>query len=175
MNDNPTRGLGADDDLLRVYDEMRHIARRRVQLSGSHSFDASDLVNEAYLRLSQRGLLNEDRKRVFRLAARAMRDILVDRAREKASQKRGGDWTRVSWDSAASVAVDNPDELLMLDAAMERLAAEQPDVADVVHLKFFAGLTGEETAKVLDISPATVDRRWAYARAWLHQQLTDED
>ena len=87
------------------------------------------------------------------------------------ARKRGGDWKRVEWESALQVASEHPEELLMLDAALSRLTEQAPEHARVVELMFFAGLTGEETARALDVSPSTVDRQWRFARAWLHREL----
>jgi RNA polymerase sigma factor (TIGR02999 family) len=101
-------------------------------------------------------------------------DILVERARRRGAQKRGGDWQRVNWESAVQVAQEHPEELLTLDAALSRLSEKAADHAKVVELMFFAGLTGEEAAQALEVSPSTVDRRWKFARAWLHRELMTE-
>lgn len=163
-----------DETLLAVYDEMRVIARRRVRQYGADSLQPTELANEAYTRFGKKGHRWSNRSHLLRIAARTMRDVLVERARRKASLKRGGDWERVDWESAARVAVDHPDELIMLDEAMERLDEESPEAAEVVRLKFFAGLTSEEAASILEISRRSVERRWAFARAWLYRILAED-
>ena len=166
-------GPGPDEQILNeAYDEMRRLARRRLAQMGPQSIQATDLVNETYLRLMGQNRTWADRGQLFGLAARAMRDILVDRARSKGARKRGGDWQRVKWESALQIATEHPQELLMLDEAVSRLSEQAPKHAKVVELMFFAGLTGDETAKALKVSPSTVDRQWRFARAWLHRELT---
>lgn len=171
---NPRSADFDDGDLVAAYEHMRSVARRRLHSVGPQSIQATDLVNDAYLRLHDRGHVPESRSDLIRLTAWAMRDVLVDRAREKSAQKRGSDWTRVNWESAATVAAHHPDEFLVLDRALQKLQQELPDLADVVQLKFYAGLTGDETAQVLGVSPTTVDRRWTAARAWLHRQVVED-
>ncbi|RKZ13602.1 RNA polymerase subunit sigma [bacterium] len=167
-------GKGPDDRILEdAYDEMRALARRRLSQMGSQSLQATELVNETWLRLMGQNRGWDNRSELFGLAARAMRDILVDRARAKSAHKRGGDWQRVNWETALAVATEHPEELLMLDEAVSRLSDQAPDHARVVEMMFFAGLTGDETARALDVSPSTVDRRWRFARAWLHRELTE--
>ena len=156
-----------------AYEDMRARARLRVHQLGIQSIQGTDLVNDAFLRLADRGKRPLNRKDLYVHAARAMRDILVDRARHKSAKKRGGDWTRVDWEKASHVAVENPQELMLLDEALQRYAEIAPEYAQVVELRFFAGFTGDETAKVLGVSPTTVDRRWRHARAWLYRQLSD--
>ena len=164
-----------DPDLLAsAYDEMRALARRRLARVGPQSIQATELVNETWLRLVGREREWSDRRELFGIAGRAMRDILVERARRSGSLKRGGDWARVDWESAEKVATEHPGELLTLDEALSRLTEQAPDHAKVVELMFFAGLTGDETAKALEVSPSTVDRRWRFARAWLHRELTSD-
>ncbi len=170
----PSNGGDPDDGILEAaYDEMRVLARRRLSQMGPQSLQATELVNETWLRLMGQNRGWDNRTQLFGLAARAMRDILVDRARSKAAHKRGGDWQRVDWETALMVATEHPEELLMLDEAVSRLSEQAPDHARVVEMMFFAGLTGDETARALDVSPSTVDRRWRFARAWLHRELTE--
>jgi RNA polymerase sigma factor (TIGR02999 family) len=163
-----------EEVLEATYDEMRAFARRRLAQADTHSLQATELVNETWLRLVGRKNAWSSRSELFGLAARAMRDILVERARNKGAQKRGANWKRVDWESALLVADRHPEELLMLDAALSRLSDGAPEQARVVELMFFAGLTGDETARALGISPSTVDRHWRFARAWLHHELTGE-
>jgi RNA polymerase sigma factor (TIGR02999 family) len=173
--DPPRDDLLRDPEFLdRAYDEMRALARRRLARAGNHSLQATELVNETWLRLVGRNRNWADRTELLSLAGRAMRDILVERARRRGAQKRGGDWQRVNWESAVQVAQEHPEELLTLDAALSRLSEKAADHAKVVELMFFAGLTGEEAAQALEVSPSTVDRRWKFARAWLHRELMTE-
>jgi RNA polymerase sigma factor (TIGR02999 family) len=134
------------------------------------------LVHEAYLRLvspaqPQAGF--DGRGHFFAAAAEAMRRILVDAARRKRREKHGGDRARVDLDAAALVSADPRHDLIALDAALTRLAVEDPQAARLVELRHFAGLTVAEAAQALDISPRTADRVWAFARAWLHRELAD--
>ena len=107
----------------------------------------------------------------FAAAAEAMRRILIDTARRKQSHKHGGHWGRLSLDTVDLATPESPEALLALDEAMEKLAAEDKSAADVVQLRFFAGLPMPQVASLLGISPRTADRLWAYARAWLHQEI----
>lgn len=154
-----------------AYDELRAVARYRLLVQGAHSLQATELVHEAWARLERQGRRWNSRKELFGMAARAMRDLLVERARARATAKRGGDWTRVRWESALQVSEDHPAEFLMLDDALSRLSSEEPECARVVELLFFAGFTGDETAAAMGVSPSTIDRRWRMARAWLRDDL----
>jgi RNA polymerase sigma factor (TIGR02999 family) len=156
-----------------VYDELRRLAAQK--LAGEkpgQTLQATALVHEAYLRLvgdqgEQRPF--KDRGHFFAAAATAMRRILIDNARRKRSQKRGGGRQRQPLDA---VAAPEPDEdLLALDEALKKLADKDPVKARLVELRYFAGLTGEQTAEMLGISPTTADRHWAYARAWLRAEV----
>lgn len=159
--------------LEQTYDEMRLVARRRIARIGHQSLQATELVNEAWLRLEGQQRHWTNRYELFGLAARAMRDILVDRARSSGAQKRGGDWERVNWENALQVAVEHPEQLLQLDRAVSRLGEHDAACAEVVELLFFAGLSGDEAARALNVSPSTIDRRWSMARAWLRQELSN--
>lgn len=166
---------GALDALVpHVYGELRRQADRylRRQRSG-HTLQATALVHEAFLRLvDQTNVSFHDRAHFFAVASRAMRQILVDHARRRHTDKRGGDATRlVLEDGTASVQPRGVD-LIALDDALERLEALDPGQARLVELRFFAGLSIEETAEALHLSPATVKRRWSLARAWLHRAIT---
>ena len=161
-----------------VYDELRKLAA--AKLAGEkpgHTLDATALVHEAWLKLMaspgrKSGEIEfHDRSHFLRTAATAMRRILVDRARAKKTAKRDGG-RRVELADYPAPLPD--DELLALDSALERLAAAKPDHARLVELRFFAGLTGDEAAAVLTISPATADRMWRFARAWLQIEMTQE-
>lgn len=168
------RSPASDDALRSAYDAMRAMARSRIRMHGPTSIEATELAHEAWLRLHRKGEADVGRGHFLVYAARVVRDTLVERAREKATRKRGGEWTRVDWDSAANVALDHPEELLLVNDALSRLEAEDAETAQVVVLRFFAGLTGDETAEALGLSPTTVDRRWSFARARLRQYLTEE-
>jgi RNA polymerase sigma factor (TIGR02999 family) len=138
-----------------------------------HTLQATALVNEAYLRLvSQKGTGWQDRAHFFGIAARLMRRILVDHARARQAGKRGGRVEKLSLDEALDFSPARSRELIELDDALESLGRLDPQQARVVELRFFGGLTVEETAEVLGISPRTVKRDWRVARAWLHGELS---
>jgi len=159
-----------------VYDQLRKIAQQRMSGErAGHSLEATALVHEAYLRLvgdDGEGLRWANRAHFFAAAAEAMRRILVDHARGKGRLKRGGGQARLSLSVAALGAEDeNSDEILALDEALRRLEKQDERMARIVSLRFFAGLGVEETAQALEISPRTVKRDWATARAWLFREL----
>jgi len=155
-----------------VYDELRKLAAARMAAENSgHTLQATALVHEAYLRLvgcdTQRSY--RDRSHFFAAAATAMRRILIDNARRKRSDKHGGGRQRESLEDVA--AADANDEILALGEALQRLATQDPVKAQLVELRYFAGLTGDQAAEVLGISSSTADRHWAYARAWLQAEV----
>src|SRR5262249_3713679 len=155
-----------------VYDELRRAAAERLaREKPGQTLQPTALVHEAYVRLVGRAskAAYADRGHFFAAAAAAMRRIVIDNARRKQTRKRGGNaGQRLPLEDVAAPAPD--DELLALDEALERLAAAQPLKAKLVELRYFAGLTGEQAAQVLGISPTTADRHWAYARAWLQAE-----
>ncbi len=158
-----------------VYDELRKLAAHKMaQERPGQTLDATGLVHEAYLRLvgSKPGQSWNSRGHFFAAAAQAMRRILVDAARHKKAQRQGGG--RVRHDLAAvELAVPRPSEdLLALDEALRQLEAQDPVKAELVQLRYFAGLTMEQAAETLGISLATANRYWAFARAWIHQRVT---
>ena len=173
-----TRGdpSAADELLPLVYDELRKLAAHKLaQEKPGQTLQATALVHEAYLRL-----VGSDQPRdwdslghFFTAAAEAMHRILVDAARRKRRRKRGGGWNRLDLDPAQPAAADTHLDLVALDAALTRLATEDPGAAKLVELRHFAGLSVAEAAQVLNIAPRTADRVWAFARAWLHRELTD--
>jgi len=166
----------ADQLLPLVYNELRKLAAQKMaQEKPGQTLQATALVHEAYLRLvgSDEPQQWDGRGHFFAAAAEAMRRILVDLARRRAAQKRGGDREQVPLAEIPEPG-DEPVDLLTLDEALKRLEQLHPDKAQVVKLRFFAGCTLEEMADVLGISRATAERKWAYARAWLYGQLLPE-
>jgi RNA polymerase sigma factor (TIGR02999 family) len=164
----------AADLLPLVYDELRKLAAARMAAeSPGHTLDATALVHEAYLRLigDQRF---DDRGHFFAAAAEAMRRILIDRARQRSAVKHGGGRHRVPLTDLANVT-HTPDGLLAVDEAFERFSRDDPQKAELVKLRFFAGLTMPEAAAALGISLATAERWWTYAKAWLFAELSDAD
>ena len=167
----------ADQLLPLVYGELRRLAAQKLSREkGGQTLEATALVHEAYLRLMGNEA-GEDKQwdgrgHFFAAAAEAMRRILVENARRKASLKRGGGMARHDLNEIALAAPEPFEDLLALNEALERLAAKDPIKADLVKLRYFAALTGAEAAQALGISTATADRYWAYARAWLHQELS---
>ncbi len=163
----------AGELLPRVYDELRRLAAAKLAREGpGQTLEPTALVHEAYLRLvGPDGALHFDsRRHFFAAAAEAMRRVLVENARRKGSAKHGGGRRRVDLDQVA--APDSSfEDLVSLDEALERLRAESPARAELVKLRFFAGLTMAEAAEVLGVSLATAERHWAYARAWLYAAL----
>jgi RNA polymerase sigma factor (TIGR02999 family) len=158
-----------------VYDELRRLARARLAAEPSgQTIQATELVHEAYLRLvgGDDPALWNGRGHFFGAASRAMRRILIDRARMRQSAKRGRDQERINYHSDLAAAPDRDEKLLLLDAALERLEGEDPVKARLVELRFFAGLTNGEAAEQLGISTATATRHWAYARAWLKREMS---
>jgi RNA polymerase sigma factor (TIGR02999 family) len=157
-----------------VYDELRKFAAQRLaQEKPGQTLQATALVHEAYLRLvdTEQARHWNSRGHFFAAAAEAMRRILIENARRKQSHKHGGHLARLNLDAVDLAAPESPEELIALDAAMQKLAAHDKSAADVVQLRFFAGLPFAEVAGLLGISPRTADRLWAYARAWLHQEI----
>lgn len=174
----------AADRLWRlVYDELHRVARARMAREGRRGdLQTTVLVQEAYLRLMEHdhdgAALPVNRRHFFAAAANAMRQFLVDDARKRGRQKRGGGRTPAGIGEAvgageAAAALDaDPAETLALDEALSRLRARDARKAEIVQLRYFAGLTIDETADVLEISPRQVDKEWRFARAWLHRELS---
>lgn len=159
-----------------VYAQMRAIARQRLASeSPAHTLQATALVHEAYMRMQRHeAIMALDRSAFLAAAAEAMRRILVDHARTKKRIKRGAGVKPSLVDVAQLAEENDPDLILSLDEAICRLEAVDPAAAKVVRLRFFAGLSVEETAEVMKVSDRTVKRDWAFARAWLYEQLQDE-
>ncbi len=157
-----------------IYDELRRLAARKLAHEPpGQTLDATALVHEAFLRLV--GQQDEARwqgsSHFFAAAAEAMRRILVDRARSKHAQKRGGGRARKHFEESHLVAPEVSDDLLEVDEALDQLAQADPQAAELVKLRYFAGLPMTDVAKLLNISPRTADRVWAYARAWLPERI----
>jgi RNA polymerase sigma factor (TIGR02999 family) len=157
-----------------VYDELRNMAARRLaHEKPGQTLQATALVHEAYLRLvgPDPARTWDGRGHFFAAAAEAMRRILVEGARRKRTRKHGGDQRRADLDLDGLIAPEPEMDLLALDAALDRLAQRDPRKARLVELRYFAGLTGDEVAAVLGISPSSADRQWVYTRAWLRREL----
>jgi RNA polymerase sigma factor (TIGR02999 family) len=158
-----------------VYTELRRLAGRYVRRERAQSVQATELVHEAYLRLlKDHRPAFQDRTHFLAIAAICMRRLLVERARARGAAKRGGDDIRVTLDDAIAATDDQAVDVLALDDALTRLAAIDPKHARVVELRFFGGLTVEETADAMQTSPATVKRQWTLAKAWLMRELRQE-
>jgi len=160
-----------------VHAELRRIARRQMsQERAGHTLQATALVNEAYVRLAgDAGQRWQNRAHFFAVCAQVMRHVLIDHARSRAREKRGGALQRVSLEGAAALAEGGEAELLALDEALARLEEFDRQKARVVELRYFAGLGIEETAEALGVSPTTVRREWRRAKAWLYRALAEEE
>ncbi len=157
-----------------VYEELRKLATARMaQESPDHTLQATALVHEVYVRLVDADQVQswDSRGHFFGAAAEAMRRILVEHARGKQSQKRGGDLRKIDIDAVNLADRVTPDQLLMIDETLTRLAEKDPSAAAIVNLRYFAGLSVEQAASSLQMSTATAYRHWTYARAWLHKEL----
>lgn len=156
-----------------VYDQLRAIAQQRMSSENpGHTLQATALVHEAFLRLvGPRKIPWQNQAHFFVAAAEAMRRILLDHAKSKRRQKRGGAVRRVPLNVLDLANSENIDEIVALDDAVRRLEQQEPDAGSVVRLRFYAGLSVDEVAQVLGLSPRTVDRRWKFARAWLFREL----
>jgi RNA polymerase sigma factor (TIGR02999 family) len=157
-----------------VYEELRKLAAQRLSHERpGQTLQATALVHEAFLRLVGAADAQpwNSRGHFFAAAAEAMRRILIEQARRKQRIRHGGELKRVDLDGQVAISDSPAENLLALDEALEQLSVDQPDAAQVVKLRYFAGLTIEETATALDMSVRTVNRHWSYARAWLYQRL----
>ena len=176
----------ADELLSLVYDQLRQIAHQRMaQERAGHTLQSTALVHEAYLRLTGDSQVQwSGRGHFFAAAAEAMRRILVEHARARGRVKRGGQGgsdavgghapsRRVPLNVADLADEHDPEQILMLDDEICRLETEDPQAARIVRLRFYAGLSNDETAEALGVSPSTVDREWAFARAWLYRRLRE--
>jgi RNA polymerase sigma factor (TIGR02999 family) len=156
-----------------VYEELRKLASWRMAREGAgHTLQATALVHEAYLRLTgQEDPHWQNSRHFFSAAAEAMRRILVEHARQKACQKNGGGWQRVDFDDVKIATESNDETLLFVSDALERLAVKDPVCAELIKLRFFAGIPNHQAAEMLGLSERTAKRNWAYARAWLAKEI----
>lgn len=169
--------LPPEQMLAAVYDELRQLAAARlVQEAAGHTLQPTALVHEAWLRLtSAGGYVWQNQAHFYHAAARAMRRILIDHARRKASTKRAGGWKRMDI-AELDVSTVSPDErVLLIDDSLQRLEKEDPESAEVVMLKFFSGLSNKETARTLGVSEATIERRWSFAKVLLFQMIRESE
>ncbi|MEX2139335.1 MAG: ECF-type sigma factor [Pirellulales bacterium] len=167
----------AEQLLPLVYDELRRLAACKMAVEkGGQTLQATALVHEAYVRLVDVDQARHwnSRGHFFAAAAEAMRRILINRARDKNREKRGGRRTRVQLESVECVDDAADDDLIAIDEALEQLAGHHPACAELVKLRFFAGLTLEESAAALGLARRTADRYWAYARAWIYKSLSGD-
>jgi RNA polymerase sigma factor (TIGR02999 family) len=174
----PPDSSGQTSGLLpAVYEELRHLAGYMMaRRAPGQTLQATALVHEAFLRLSRAGNRQWDNPgHYYSAAAEAMRRVLIEEARRKASLRRGGGQQRLSLDDVQLAMETPPDHLLALDEALKKFEAEDPVNAELVKLRFFAGLTEAEAGKVLGMSERTVKRHWAFARAWLYQELAEPE
>jgi RNA polymerase sigma factor (TIGR02999 family) len=156
----------------RVYGELRAMANSGMRRErDGHTLQPTALVNEAFIRLGPADNVWENRRHFFGAAAQAMRRILVDHARQKQADKRGDGLARITFADLDVGAPETDLDVLAVNDALDRLAAEEPRLAELVNLRFFAGMSIADTAQALDLSPATVKRDWTFARAWLYEQI----
>jgi RNA polymerase sigma factor (TIGR02999 family) len=164
----------AQELLPLVYEELRKLAAARMaNEAAGHTLQPTALVHEAWLRLAGEDAHAQfaNRAHFFAAAAEAMRRILIERARRKSAGKRGGDWQRIDLDKVDVAADADDDILLLVNEALEKLAWEDASAAEIAKLRFFGGLTLEEAGKVLGVTDRTAKRYWAYARAWLFDEI----
>jgi RNA polymerase sigma factor (TIGR02999 family) len=166
-------GRASEELLPLVYDELRQLAAARMnQEASGQTLQATALVHEAWLRMVGDGDREwQNRAHFFGAAAEAMRRILVDNARRKSRLKRGGDQARVDIEELDLIATSPDEKILLMDEALEKLQAEDPEKARIVVMKFFGGMTNQEVAENLGMTERTVERQWAFAKAWLFQSI----
>jgi RNA polymerase sigma factor (TIGR02999 family) len=163
----------AENLLAQVYHELRALAARKMSREAcGHTLQPTALVHEAWLKLSAGSPSWENRAHFFGAAAEAMRRILVDRARQRHAQRRGGDQQRIPLEDADIAAPGSDDELLAIHEALDALAAHDSRKAELVKLRYFTGFTIEQAAELLGVSVPTAKRDWRYARAWLYREMT---
>jgi RNA polymerase sigma factor (TIGR02999 family) len=170
-------GSALDRLIPLVYRELRLLARRQMRDErAGHSMQATDLVNEAYLRLvEQQDARWQHRSQFLAIASKMMRRILVDRARRRGYQKRGAHAAHIDIDDVPVMSPERPDAIVALDEALKRLEQHDPRKATVVELRYFGGLTTDEIAACLGVAPITVKRDWSLAKAWLYREMQHVD
>jgi RNA polymerase sigma factor (TIGR02999 family) len=174
MADDDKHPPPAHDLAPLVYQELRRLAAAYMRRERpGQTLQATALVHEAYIRLAAAGTPWTDKRHFIGIAARSMRQILVERARARGAQKRWAGLNRVSMSDSLAVAADPESMLPALDEALTRLEAIDAEQARIIDLRFFAGFSIEEAADAMGMSPATLKRRWSLARAWLHRELTE--
>jgi len=173
-NDHRAKG---DELLEQVYEELLVLARGKLKREGKgHMLQPTALVHEAYLKLvDQTRVTWQGRTHFYAIASQAMQRVLVDEARHRNREKRGGGWRQVTLDDAFSVGADQPLEMMALHEALERMAGLDERQAQVMKLRVFGGLSVDETAELLDVSARTVERDWKMGRAWLRRELRRGD
>lgn len=168
----PTGGQPNDAEFVRVYDQLRGLARQMMgDQKAGHTLQATALVNEAWFRLRGAEGTLTDAAHYHRLAAVAMRNILIDHARGKGRRRRGGGWDKIALDAVELASTGNADAILAVDEALDQLQVGQPVLAELVRLRFFAGLTMAEAARVLGVSERSAYRDWDYAKVLLLREL----
>jgi RNA polymerase sigma factor (TIGR02999 family) len=159
-----------------IYEELRHLAQSYMRRErAGHTLQSTAVVHEAFIRLIDQNVEWKSRAHFFAIAAKMMRRILVDHARAKSRSKRGAGMPRVGLDEQAMGSREQNVDLVALDEALEHLARIDPQRSRIVELRYFGGLSNEESANVLGISPATVQRQWSGARAWLYRELNSRE
>ena len=167
-------GAAREQLIRRLFDELRKLAAARLRREWrGHTWQPTELVNEAYLRLDNGQLQFENRGHFFAAAARAMRRVLVEHARRRAAAKRGGGAAPVTFEELGVAGYDQKVDVLALDQAITALKEFDPRLAEVVELRYFVGLSIPEAAEAMASSPATIKRDWTYARAWLYEHMMD--
>jgi RNA polymerase sigma factor (TIGR02999 family) len=177
MTDSASGHPIPDGLLAELYQELRELAAHHLKGErAGHTLQPTALVHEVYLRMSGRGAMAvQGRTHFMAVASIAMRHVLVDHARSRAALKRGGDVTHVSVGEHSAITEDRTEDVLAVDAALNKLALEDPKAVRIVEMRFFAGMTEVEIAEVLGISDRTVRNQWAFARAWLRRELESRD
>ena len=177
LGENAAQSLNLSRVMPVVYDELRKLARKYMaREKAGRTLQATALVHEAYLRLmKEKAAIWHNRAHFCAIAAGSMREILVERARARAALKRGGSKVRVSLSDVRASGRDGSFDMLALHEALERLAKMDPQLVRIVELRFFGGLTVEETAEALGTSPASIKRAWSMARAWLRREMEQMD
>lgn len=179
LNAIQCEAAAATDDLVPlIYNQLRELAREMLaQEPAGQTLQATALVHEAYVRLVDAPVAQKwnSRKHFFGAVAEAMRRILIENARRKEALKRGGDWDRIEVSLSDLPADASAANVLEIDEALTRLAAQDPQAAELVKLRYFAGMSIPEAANLMGIAPRTADRTWSFARAWLHREIVRTD